>query len=305
MTFNNGSVKIEIEDTYAEAFEGIFTRLIITAKDKVRLKKASYNSTALPSAVINRTEGGVEAWLDKSETPDGRLGSIVQFWGVYRADKSEKALDRFYTELSYRIRQGILVVPTTAVFNAYESKKKIDTMDRVGHCGDGYESEDDYEGRHIIKIPLMMGDFIIERYIGYGLGVMGGNIWLMCETEDVALDAGEKAVEAINKIEGVITPFDICSAGSKLDTKYPNIGPTTNHPYCPSLKRKLSNSKVPRSVSSIPEIVINGITLSAVKNSMKAAILSVQDVTGLRRISAGNYGGALGKYKIFLREMFT
>jgi len=297
-------MKVEIEDTYAEAFEGLFTRLIITAKDVKRLKKASYNSTALPSVVINRTEGGVERWLSRRETPDGRVGSIVQFWGRYDERNVERSVDRFYRETSYRIRQGILVVPTTSVFNAYDSEEKIDTMDRVGHCGDGYESEEDFKGRRVIRVPLMMGDFTIERYIGYGIGVMGGNVWLMCETEDTALEAGDRAVEAIGKVEGVVTTFDICSAGSKPETRYPEIGPTTNHTYCPTLRDKILDSKVPGDVNSIPEIVINGITLDAVKNAMKAAILSAQEVEGVVKISAGNYGGKLGKYKIFLRGLF-
>jgi len=296
-------MKVEIEDTYAEASEGLFTRLIVTAKDAKRLKKASYNSTALPSFVINRTEGGVERWLSKSETPDGRIGSIVQFWGGYGEKNVEKSVDRFYREVSYRIRQGILVVPTTAVFNNYDSKAKIDTMDRIGRCGDGYEREENFKDRRIIRIPLMMGDFIIERYIGYGIGVMGGNVWFMCETEDAALEAGEKAIEAIGKVEGAITAFDICSAGSKPESKY-GLGSSTNHPYCPTLRGKIPDSKVPSGVNSIPEIVIHGITLDAVKNAMKAAILSVQEVDDVVRISAGNYGGRLGKYKIFLRGLF-
>ncbi|MFH0896711.1 MAG: formylmethanofuran--tetrahydromethanopterin formyltransferase, partial [Candidatus Bathyarchaeota archaeon] len=101
-------MEIEIEDTYAEAFEGLFTRLIVTAKDITRLKKASYGSTALPSVVINRTEGGVERWLERGETPDSRVGSIVQFWGGYDEKNVEKSVERFYREVSYRIRQGIL-----------------------------------------------------------------------------------------------------------------------------------------------------------------------------------------------------
>jgi formylmethanofuran--tetrahydromethanopterin N-formyltransferase len=296
-------VKVEVDDTYAEAFEGLFTRLIITAKDATRLKLASYDSTALPSVVINRTEGGVERWLTERETPDGRMGSIVQFWGQYDRRNVKKAVERFYREISYRIRQGILVVPTTAIFNAYESPDTLDAMERVGHCGDGYETEEVYLGRRVVRIPLMMGDFIIERFLGYGRGVMGGNVWFMCETEDAALEAGDLAVQAIRQVPGAITSFNVCSAGSKPETKYPAIGPTTNHPYCPTLKGKLADSKVPQGVNSIPEIVINGTTLDAVKSAMKAAILSAQDVDGVVRISAGNYGGRLGAYKIFLREL--
>jgi formylmethanofuran--tetrahydromethanopterin N-formyltransferase len=195
------------------------------------------------------------------------------------------------------------VEPTTCVFNALDSDKKIDTMDTVGHCGDGYEWEEEYHGRKVINIPLMMPGFRIERYLGYGIGVSGGNVWLMCQDEDSALKAGDKVLEAIHKVVGVITPFDICSAGSKPETNYPEIGPTTNHPYCPSLKGKIPNSKVPEGVNSIPEIVINGVSLEAVKKAMKAAINSVKDMNGVIKISAGNYGGKLGKHRIYLREL--
>ena len=297
------TLKTEIEDTYAEAFEGFFTRLMITAKDTKWLKKASYNSTALPSVVINRIEGGIERWLNVSETPDSRVGTIVQFWGNIDANAIEKSLERFYREVSYRIRQGILVVPSTAVFNAYDAQDQIDTMNKIGHCGDGFESEEEFKGRRIIKIPLMMGEFIIDRYIGYGRGVMGGNVWFMCKTEDVALQVGGKAIKAVSRVEGVITPFGICSAGSKPETQYREIGPTTNHFYCPTLRNRIANSKVPQGVGSIPEIVINGTSLEVVKKAMKAAILSARGIDGVLKVSAGNFGGKLGQYKIVLREL--
>jgi formylmethanofuran--tetrahydromethanopterin N-formyltransferase len=294
---------MEIEDTYAEAFDGLYIRIVVTAKDKKRLKKAAYNSTALPSVVLNRTEGGIEKWLSKNETPDGRLGAILQYWGGLNEKELTKSVDRLYREVSYRIRQAILVVPTTAIFNACDSDEKIDTLNRIGHCGDGYEYETELFGRQIVKIPIMMGDFMIERYLGYRKGVMGGNVWFMCTTEDVALEVGDKAVSAIQNVEGVITPFDICAAGSKPETKFPHIGPTTNHPYCPTIRYKISDSKIQEGVNSIPEIVINGISLQSVKKAMKEAILSVKNVKGVLKISAGNYGGKLGKYKIFLREL--
>jgi len=294
----------EIEDTYAEAFDGLYCRIIITAKDETRLKRASYGCTALPMVVVGRTEGGVEKWLTPIQTPDKRLGAIVQFWsGISESKPFEATLKKFFKEVSYRIRQEILVEPTTCVFNALNSSTKFDVMDSVGHCGDGYEWEEEYLGRKVINVPIMMPSFRIERYLGYGIGVSGGNIWLMCRDEDSALKAGDKALEAIHKVEGVITPFDICSAGSKTETHYPEVGPTTNHPYVPSLKGKIPNSKVPEGVNSIPEIVIHGVSLDAVKEAMKAGIHAVKDLQGIVKISAGNYGGKLGKHKIYLREL--
>ena len=119
------------------------------------------------------------------------------------------------------------------------------------------------------------------------------------------MEAGRKALDAIGQVEGTITPFDICSAGSKPETKFPWIGPTTNHPYCPSLKKQLAKeSKVPEGVNYIPEIVINGASIDAVKEAIKAGINTAREVDGVLRISAGNYGGKLGKYKIYLKELF-
>jgi formylmethanofuran--tetrahydromethanopterin N-formyltransferase len=292
-----------IQDTFAEAFDGLFVRFILTAIDGKRLVKAAYSSTALPSVVIGRAEGGVEKWLDKQYTPDHRIGAVIQLWGSWDSSRPETSLKRFYKEVCYRIRQGILVVPTTAVFNGYEAGGKFDMMDGVGHCGDGYETVENYGGREVIRIPIMMGDFVIERYIGYGLGVAGGNIWLFCRDVRSALRAGDKAVEAVKSVDGAVTTFGVCAAGSKPETKFPEIGPTTNHPYCPTLRGKIPDSRVPEEVNSIPEIVINGINLEAVKSAMKAAIMAVKNVPGLLQISAGNYGGKLGKYKIYLREL--
>jgi formylmethanofuran--tetrahydromethanopterin N-formyltransferase len=301
-------MKATVEDTYAEAFEGLYCRVIITADDKETLRKAAEDATSTPSVVIGRTEGGVEKYLGKNEAPDKRVGALLQFWGKIDEDKPfEKSLERFEKELSYRIRQDILVKPFTALFDALPTAEgKLDMMERVGHCGDGYEWTEKRFGRHMIIVPIMVPDFQIERYIGYAHGLSGANFWIMCKTKKALYESGKKVFEAIRKVEGVITPFDVCSAGSKAETKFPLIGPTTNHPYCPSLKKKLGkDSRVPEGVRYIPEIVIDGVSLDAVKKAMRMGIEAVGHVNGVVKISAGNYDGKLGKYKISLRELFT
>jgi formylmethanofuran--tetrahydromethanopterin N-formyltransferase len=301
------AAKAEIEDTYAEAFAGIFCRVIVTADDERTLRSAAEDSTATPSVVIGRVEGGVEKWLSENETPDQRKGVILQFWGqINPKTPLADSLKKFETELSYRIRQDILVKSFMAVFDALPNAEgKLDMMTRVGHCGDGYEWVEKRHGREVIVVPLMVPDFIIERYLGYARGVMGANFWVLCKTKEALKKAGEKALEAIHKINGVVTPFDVCSAGSKTETRFPWIGPTTNHQYCPSLKVRLGKaSMVPEGVRYIPEIVINGISMESVKEATKAGIEAVLNVDGVVRISAGNYGGKLGAFKIHLRELF-
>ncbi|MEM2103598.1 MAG: formylmethanofuran--tetrahydromethanopterin N-formyltransferase [Candidatus Bathyarchaeia archaeon] len=296
-----------IEETYSEAFKGIYCRIIVTADDEETLRKAVLQATATPSIVIGRVEGGIERWLSEKETPDNRKGAVLQFWGGIDSKKPfSESLKKFEIEFSYRVRQDILVKPFTAVFDALPNALgKIDMMERVGHCGDGYEWVENRYGRNVIVVPIMVPDFIIERFLGYACGVMGANFWVMCQTKEAVKEAGVKAVEAVHKSVGVVTPFDICSAGSKPETRFPWIGPTTNHPYCPSLKKLLGKeSKVPNGVNFIPEIVINGVSLEAVKNAMKAGIEAALNVRGVAKISAGNYGGKLGEYKIHLRELF-
>ncbi len=301
------ATKPEIDNTYSEAFTGIFSRVIITADDETTLRQAAEDSTATPSVVIGRVEGGIEKWLSKKETPDKRIGAIIQFWGELNPKKAfSESLNKFETELSYRIRQDILVKPFTAVFDALSNAEgKIDMIERVGHCGDGYEWSEKRHGREVIVVPLMVPDFIIERYLGYAYGVMGANFWIMCKTKEAVKAAGKKALEAIHQVNGVVTPFDVCSAGSKPETQFPVVGPTTNHPYCSSLKSKLGNAYLlPDGVVYVPEVVINGISMDAIKEAMKAGIEAALHVDGVVRISAGNYGGKLGKFKIYLRELF-
>jgi formylmethanofuran--tetrahydromethanopterin N-formyltransferase len=300
-------LKAEIEDTYAEAFDGIVSRVVVTADQKEVLRRAAEDATATPSIVIGRIEGGIEKYLDKQETPDGRNGAVLQFWGGIDENKPlEEAVKKFEAELSFRIRQDILVKPFTAVFDALpEADGKMGMIMRVGHCGDGFEWEERLYGRKMIVVPLMVSNFLIERELGYARGVMGANLWFMCKTKRAVMEGGRKALDAIHQVSGVITPFDVCSAGSKPETNFPLIGPTTNHPYCPTLKERLgAESKVPDAVNYIPEIVINGTTMEAVKEALKAGIQGAIKVDGVVRISAGNYGGKLGKHKIYLRELF-
>lgn len=297
-----------IDDTYAEAFSGIYTRVIITADDVAILKRAAEDSTSTPSVVIGRVEGGIEKWLPETETPDKRKGAVLQFWGAFQSGKTfEECLQKFETELSYRIRQDILVKPFTAVFNALDKAEgKLDMMLRIGHCGDGFEWIENRYGKEIIVVPLMVPDFIIERYLGFARGIMGANFWIMCETKEAVHQIGQKVLKVIHKTDGVVTPFDVCSAGSKPETNFPLIGPTTNHPYCFSLKKKLGLlSKVPNNVKYIPEIVINGISIESVEDAMRQGIEAALEIDGVSGISAGNYGGKLGEYKIKLAELFS
>ena len=281
---------MKIEDTFFEAFNGKYIRALITGPTEKIVERAAYDSTSTPSAVIGRVEAGVEKFLGKDETPDGRYGAIVQYW--LDGDNKEK----FAFELSYRLRQDILVKPFTKIYDLTgESDDYIEMMDIVGHCGDGFEWIVEEDGRRMINVPIAVPDFLIEEKFALKDGIMGANFWYLCATPEAVLEGGDKVLEAIGEVEGAITPFDICSAASKPETNFPEIGPTTNHYYCPSLKEKLGEeSKVPEGVGYIPEVVINATSEAAMKEAVKAGIEALEGVDGVVAISAGNFGGALG-----------
>lgn len=294
-----------IEDTYCEAFEGICCQLMVTAQDAKFLYKAANSFTALPSTVFGDAEGGIVRWLTEKETIDGRLGAIIQLW-VNGTGK--KAIVKFYDQLGRRMRQGILVVPTTAVFDYYpfKTEMKFSMMNNVGHCGDGYEDLIIKFEKKMISVPIMMGyDFLIEQELSYSKGVMGGNLWLFCNSVDGGIKVAREAVKIIYEIDNVCSIFEVCSAGSKVETNFPEIGPTTNHPYCPTLRGKIPSEefKVPEGITSIPEIVFNALDLETIEKTMLKVIEGIIGMDGLIKISTGNYGGKLGKYKIFLREL--
>ena len=87
---------MKVEDTFFEGFKGKYVRALITGPTFDIVARAAYDSTSTPSAVIGRVEAGVEKFLSKDETPDGRDGAIVQYW--LAGDHKEK----FAFELSYR-----------------------------------------------------------------------------------------------------------------------------------------------------------------------------------------------------------
>jgi formylmethanofuran--tetrahydromethanopterin N-formyltransferase len=76
---------------------------------------------------------------------------------------------------------------------------------------------------------------------------------------------------------------------------------STNDAYCPTL-RSLVTSALPEGVNTVLEIVIDGLDARAVAQATRAGILAAC-VPGIRRITAGNYGGNLGKFKFYLHKV--
>jgi formylmethanofuran--tetrahydromethanopterin N-formyltransferase len=173
----------------------------------------------------------------------------------------------------------------------------------VAFFGDGHQFRAERFGRKVWVVPILSGEFVIERRVGFRDGLMGGNLWFMGSTADAALLAAERAASAASAVPGVILPFPggVAASGSKAGSRYKFSIASTFAEYCPTLRDKLGvQSRVPEGVVSIQEIIINGCDLATIVKATQAAIAAAVDTPELLRISAGNYGGRLGKSFIYL-----
>jgi formylmethanofuran--tetrahydromethanopterin N-formyltransferase len=119
------------------------------------------------------------------------------------------------------------------------------------------------------------------------------------------LRAAQAAVAAMRGVTGVIMPFPdgVVRSGSKPGSKYKSLMASTNDAYCPTLRGCVrGESEVPATAHCVLEIVIDGLDQAAVEQAMRVG-MEAASAEGLARISAGNYGGDLGQYKIGLRQL--
>lgn len=294
-----------VEDTYAEGFRSIFAEFLITARDRTWLDHCCHAVTGHASSTIMcDSEAGVSRIFDgKSpgqETPDGRVGAVIQVHVPrFRKDR-ETHLEKV---LLARIGQNVMTCPTARCFNRLETDKYFKLGRKVSFFGDGHQFRAERHGTKGWVIPIMGGEFYLTRRFGFSDGVMGGNLWFMSTSESASIDAAERAAAAVNMCDDCVLTFPggVAASASKAGSRYSFLIASTYAEYCPTLKSKLGDrSLVPEGVESIMEIVINGRSLDAVSQATQAAIDSALEAPGLVRITAGNYGGRLGKSFIYL-----
>ena len=299
--------RAEVEDTYAEGFRSIYAEFLITARDRKWLDRALREATGnASSTILCDCEAGLDRYVgpggDESfETPDGRPGAIVQIHVPrFRKDRVE-ALER---SLLVRISQNVLTCPTARCFNLLDTNPYYKLGRKVSFFGDGHQKREERFGRKVWVIPTMGGEFVLDRRFGFSDGVMGGNLWFMAETEEAAIEAAERGAEAVNSAPGAIMTFPggVAASASKAGSRYSFLIASTYAEYCPTLREDANvETRLPDNVQSVMEIVINGRSLEAISDATQAAIAASVDTPGLVRVTAGNYGGRLGKSFVWLK----
>ena len=250
-------------------------------------------------------EAGLDRYVgpggdESSPRPTAGPGAIVQFHVPrFRKDRVE-ALER---SLLVRISQNVLTCPTAACFNLLDTDPYFKLGRKVAYFGDGYQFRDVRYGRPVWVVPILGGEFVIDRRFGYRDGLMGGNLWFFGKDVDAALAAAERGRRAVARTPGVIMPFPggIAGSGSKAGSRYKFASPAPTRQFCPTLRDKPGvESGLPEGVGSVMEIIINGRDLGRSSPPRRRRSPRPLDTPGLVRISAGNYGGRLGKSFIYL-----
>jgi formylmethanofuran--tetrahydromethanopterin N-formyltransferase len=297
---------VEIEDTFCEAFSSYFSRIIVTATDKKWLDICANESTGYGTSTIHcDSEAATDVFISPDETPDGRPGIALMF---FVSDK--KKAD---SVMLNRVGQCILTCPTTACFDGMENSVQpekefeIKTGYKLKFFGDKFEEkiEENTYPFDAWKIPVMDGEFIVQSTFKVGKGIAGGNFLIIGEDQSSALTAAEKAINAIKDIPNVIAPFPggIARSGSKVGSKYDFLNASTNDPLCPTLRTKIDNSLLKEGENCVYEVILDGATEQAIKSAIKLGIKAAVETPGVMRISAGNYGGKLGKFQYDLHDL--
>lgn len=290
---------VEIADTFAEAFEMWGARVVITADSEKWALAAARSMTGFATSVIGcKCEAGIEAVLSPAETPDGRPGIAVLLFAMDAEGIGKRLVER--------VGQCVMTCPTTACFNGLEAEKSVSVGGKLRYFGDGHQIAKRLGGVRRWRVPVMDGEFLVDDRFGAQPAVGGGNILILARDRGEALAAAESAVEAMGTVPGVILPFPdgVVRSGSKVGSRYKALIASTNEAYCPTLRGVVDETEVPEEVGCVVEIVIDGLDLAAVTAAMKAGLRAAAE-RGVARISAGNYGGSLGKYKIALKDLVS
>jgi formylmethanofuran--tetrahydromethanopterin N-formyltransferase len=289
----------EIEDTFAEAFGMRYARLLVTAHDEHWLGAATREFSGYASSVIAcDAEVGIERHLGSDESPDARPGAALLVFGFSTAALAKAVPNR--------AGQCLMTCPTTAVYDGLpQGSERIPLGKFIRFFGDGFQKSKLLDGRRYWRVPVMDGEFLVEESAGVDKGVAGGNLILQAADLPSGLAAARRAVEALAEMPGVITPFPggIARSGSKVGSRYAKLAASTADAYCPTLKGRVASQLHPDADCAY-EIVIDGVDESSVGAAMLEAMRAAAG-DGVLRISAGNYGGKLGKFHFHLQQLLA
>jgi formylmethanofuran--tetrahydromethanopterin N-formyltransferase len=206
--------------------------------------------------------------------------------------------------LMERIGQCVMTCPSTACYNGIDQGNEITVGGQLRYFGDGFQISKKIAEKKLWRIPVMDGEYLVDDIFKTKEAVGGGNILILGKDQNTTLKAAKSAVKAMREIPNIILPFPngVVRSGSKVGSKYKALIASTNDAYCPTLSSIVEKTEISKGINSVLEIVIDGLTLNAVEEAMYIGI-NASIKPGIKKISAGNYGGGLGQYQIQLHKL--
>ncbi len=285
---------VEIQDTYAEGFFMSGTRFIITADTMEWALEAGRKATGFATSIIAcGCEADIESQFECG--PDGRPGVSVVLMSMNKDMVAQQTLAR--------VGQCVMTCPTTACFNGWDGGEKIDIGKSLRYFGDGRQMSKLMFGRRFWRIPVMDGEFLCEESFGTFEEGSDSNLILLGKDRETTLRAASAAVEAMRASGDVILPFPggIVRSGSKVGSRYKMLTASTYHSFCPTLSNE-EETLLPEGANCVYELVVCSHSEKANRKAMAAGIKAAA-IPGMVQITAGNYGGNLGKVKYYLYDI--
>lgn len=280
---------VEIQDTFAEAWELEVVRLVLTAvSEEIAWGGAHQFVGAAGSGELgSRINAGIERTTLPHETPDSRPGVIIAL------TSTPKERPNYLKELALRFHLATLI-PTISVFDCMPEGVRSEKYDIAADLKELWKGDDTTEtikGREMCVVPTLPGSFKFEKKIS--IAVKGSDGHLVCYGKDTnavvfAVMAAKKAIEGVD---------GVCPMGFGLEQVY------REKDYVPALKGRIKDSKVPEGVGALLNLLVFGVDLKYMEKALSYAMKAACAVPGVVKIGAMNFNGEFGPYKFFLREL--
>ena len=294
---------VEVEDTHIEVNELLSGRILVTSMTKeIALRNARQMSGALvTSAPI---EGIVGGSVPASETPDARPGFYLLLRGNSEMKPPNHEGRKTFGKVFTNHLRMAPHLPTCAIYDGVPKREalfRVNAGDTIRLWGDGFETEGKVGDRRVYRVPVMLGEFVTERSFGVTTS-FDGAFEIFAENPSCALMATQIAAErVVDEVKGAFAS-NLC--GAKVGgINYKDQKATTTTFLCPTIRDRVSDTRVPEGVGTVIEYLVWGLDLQTVKRGLRISLETITKTPGIIGITVFNQGGLWGKHRIYMRDL--
>ena len=277
-----------------DVFRGLGVSILITGHNEETLKFIALEFCAQSSLPYGKSEAGIHTFLSPEKTPDHRCGVVCSVWVQKNSGDEELSSKNLINYLNERISITLFPKLGIRVFSwAPDPADFYDSEKNLGDFGDGYNVIEEKFGRNLLSIPMTGGDFWIEQKIGIQSGFLGASLFLFFKNIESAVEIESKISDFLFEYPNTVQIYGLISSGSKIGAKNiirKDLIISTNELYCPSLRNQIGReSKVPKDVKCITELVLNSFSIDALKTTLKFLLVYLKKEKNIISITPISY----------------